>query len=199
MFKLGANDFVKKPFDNLETAIGDAIARRLPSTERTRTAIAEGHALTPFSGNDFIVTAGGQSSGVLLDVAELWELYVISVLREAAHPRVVAHGTHDGHGRDFLLNSEVNGSRLAELRPDAVVQESGRTRCVLDAKYKFLRDWPGPTREDLYQLGSYILRFGAVAPLWGALIYPQDPKNSAATDAELKSLGELPQPEPFRC
>ena len=57
VFKLGANDFVKKPFENLETAIGDAIARRLPSTDRTRTATAEGHTLTPFTGGDFIVTA----------------------------------------------------------------------------------------------------------------------------------------------
>lgn len=57
VFKLGANDFVKKPFDNLETAISDAIARRLPSTDRTRTATIEGHALTPFAGGDFIVTA----------------------------------------------------------------------------------------------------------------------------------------------
>lgn len=57
VFKLGANDFVKKPFDNLETAIGDAIARRLPSTDRTRTTTVEGHALTPFTGGDLIVTA----------------------------------------------------------------------------------------------------------------------------------------------
>jgi CheY-like chemotaxis protein len=57
VFKLGANDFVKKPFDNLETAIGDAIARRLPSTDRARASTAEAHALTPFTGGDFIVTA----------------------------------------------------------------------------------------------------------------------------------------------
>jgi 5-methylcytosine-specific restriction enzyme subunit McrC len=46
----------------------------------------------------------GDCTGVLLDVAELWELYVISVAREAVSPWVVKHGTHDQLGRDHLLN-----------------------------------------------------------------------------------------------
>lgn len=161
--------------------------RYTPITQRYRRFVRLSWQIARQRGLFADTAAEGQSKGVLLDVAELWELYVISVLREAAHPRVVAHGTHDEQGRDFLLYSELDGSSLAELRPDAVVHERGRTRCVLDAKYKFLRDWPGPAREDLYQLGAYVMRFGAVGPLWGALIYPQDPNNSEATGAELKS------------
>lgn len=57
VFKLGATDFVKKPFDDLEAAVGEAIARRLPSTDRTRASTAEAHALTPFTGGDLVVTA----------------------------------------------------------------------------------------------------------------------------------------------
>lgn len=56
VFKLGATDFVKKPFDDLEAAVSEAIARRLPSTDRTRASAAETHAVAPFTGGDLVVT-----------------------------------------------------------------------------------------------------------------------------------------------
>ena len=114
--------------------------RYTPITERYRRFVRLSWQIARQRGLFAESATDGQSSGVLLDVAELWELYVISVLREAAVPRVVAHGTHDDHGRDFLLCSDVDSSVLAELRPDAVIREGGQVRCVLDAKYKFLRD-----------------------------------------------------------
>ena len=159
--------------------------RYTPITERYRRFVRLSWQIARQRGLFAESATDGQSSGVLLDVAELWELYVISVLREAAVPRVVAHGTHDDHGRDFLLCSDVDSSLLAELRPDAVIREGGQVRCVLDAKYKFLRD--GPAREDLYQLGCYIVRFGATAPVWGALVYPHDLENPEVADVERKN------------
>jgi CheY-like chemotaxis protein len=87
VFKLGANDFVKKPFDNLETAISDAIARRLPSTDRTRSATAEGHALTPFTGGDFIVTGEAvELCGVRLcenSSGRIWQIINLLCVRTA--------------------------------------------------------------------------------------------------------------------
>lgn len=87
VFKLGANDFVKKPFDNLETAIGDAIARRLPSTDRPRASTAEGHALTPFTGGDFIVTAEAvELCGVRLcenTSGRIWQIINMLCIRTA--------------------------------------------------------------------------------------------------------------------
>jgi len=159
--------------------------RYTPITERYRRFVRLSWQIARQRGLFADSVSEGQSTGVLLDVAELWELYVLSVLREAALPRVVAHGTHEQRGRDFLLYSDVDGSPLAELRPDAVIEDHGQVRCILDAKYKFLHD--GPAREDLYQLGSYIMRFGAAVPMWGALIYPRDPNNEEATYAERKN------------
>jgi len=87
VFKLGANDFVKKPFENLETAIGDAIARRLPSTDRTRTSTVEGSALTPFTGGDFIVTAEAvELCGVRLcenSSGRIWQIINLLCVRTA--------------------------------------------------------------------------------------------------------------------
>ncbi|EDY20998.1 response regulator receiver protein [Chthoniobacter flavus Ellin428] len=87
VFKLGASDFVKKPFDNLETAIGDAIARRLPSTERTRISTTKRHALTPFTGGDFIVTAEAvELCGVRLcenTSGRIWQIINLLCVRTA--------------------------------------------------------------------------------------------------------------------
>ena len=57
VMKLGADDFVKKPFDDLERRIMDALGRRLPSTERRRAEPLQQKPLTPFETGEFIVTA----------------------------------------------------------------------------------------------------------------------------------------------
>ena len=41
------------------------------------------------------VDASGETKGILLDVAELWEMYVLSILRKAATPLSVKHGTRE--------------------------------------------------------------------------------------------------------
>ena len=64
------------------------------------------------------------------------------------------------------------------LKPDAVVFRRGQAVAVVDAKYKRLTPTAaapyGPQRDDLYQLTSYVVRYGQVsATLQGALVYPQ--------------------------
>jgi CheY-like chemotaxis protein len=57
VMKLGADDFVKKPFEDLERRIMDALSRRLPSTDRRRVETNDTKPLAPFESGDFIVTA----------------------------------------------------------------------------------------------------------------------------------------------
>jgi len=166
-----------------------ARVRYTPITARYRRFVRLSWQLARQRGLFGDAASGGRTTGVLLDVAELWELYVLSVAREAALPRVIAHGTHEQRGRDFLLRSEVDGSFLAELRPDAVVEEQRRPVAVLDAKYKWLA--AGPQSEDLYQLGAYLLGFGAQSPIRGALLYPLESAASDLTKSELKSPWRL--------
>ena len=121
-------------------------------------------------------TPDGSVSGVLLDVAEIWELFVIACLR-AAHPdRDVLHGTHDAGANDWLLRSERGDEHLGWLKPDALlVRPEGVL--VVDAKYKSLRPRMdrsrGVAREDLYQVAAYISRFGRAAGE-ALLVYPDD-------------------------
>jgi 5-methylcytosine-specific restriction enzyme subunit McrC len=133
----------------------------------------------------------GECQGILLDVAELWELYVLAVLRRAADGLGVRHGTGELAAPGFLLRSEVDGETLGDLRPDALVTDNGRTVCVVDAKYKQLHptafSTTGPQREDLYQLAAYLARFGREPGTLGVLAYPFDPARPEPPLAESRS------------
>lgn len=138
----------------------------------------------------------GSCRGVLLDVAELWELYVLGVLRRVGSDVDVRHGTLDSKASQALLTSTVDATLLGKLRPDAVLMRGHFVVGIVDAKYKRL--WPtasapqGPQREDLYQLAAYLSRYGQSSKaVWGALIYPEDPDGSGIPPAERSSPWRL--------
>jgi 5-methylcytosine-specific restriction enzyme subunit McrC len=136
------------------------------------------------------VDASGETKGVLLDVAELWEMYVLSVLRKAAAPLTVTHGTREKAATKKMLHSDVTGQGLGTLIPDAILHAGGQVQGVVDAKYKSLHPSAnapnGPQREDLYQMAAYLGRFipavGRVS--WGVLAYPMDPARPSIPQAE---------------
>ncbi len=138
----------------------------------------------------------GSCQGVLLDVAELWELYVLGALRRLASDIDVRHGTFDLKANQALLTSTVDGSLLGTLKPDAVLTRRHSVVGIVDAKYKRL--WPsanaphGPQREDLYQLAAYLTRYGQSGKaIWGALVYPEDQDRPDPSPAETRNPWRL--------
>jgi len=128
----------------------------------------------------------GQCKGVLLDVAELWELYVLATLRRAWPGTDVTHGTRWARHQPLLQNGR--GVPLGMLKPDALVGRDGKIFAVVDAKYKRLwpSSWnPAPQREDMYQLAAYLGRYGDPRTLTqGVLAYPHDPDTPSLPPAE---------------
>lgn len=139
------------------------------------------------------IDTDGETKGVLLDVAELWEMYVLSILRKAAAQLTVTHGTRDKSATKKLLHSEVSGQGLGTLIPDAILLSGTTIRGVVDAKYKSLHPSAsspnGPQRDDLYQMAAYLGRFQAPAGMmtWGLLAYPFDPAKPDTPHAEQNS------------
>jgi 5-methylcytosine-specific restriction enzyme subunit McrC len=136
----------------------------------------------------------GRCQGVLLDVAELWELYVLGALRRSATGYDVRHGTLEAIANEHLLESTVDGQRLGLLKPDAVLLRWREIVGIVDAKYKRLTPTAsspsGAQREDLYQLAAYLARYGQKnAAVWGALLYPQE--SEASPPAEVRSPWRL--------
>ncbi|MEJ7786744.1 MAG: hypothetical protein WKF96_18230 [Solirubrobacteraceae bacterium] len=115
-------------------------------------------------------------SGALIDVAEIWELFLVHCAKHAFGATRVEHAARTADRR-HVLTSAATGRALGRIRPDIVVHdEDGRVKLVLDAKYKRLvanKHRPGAvTRADLYQLTTYMATTPAGA--LGALLYPPD-------------------------
>jgi 5-methylcytosine-specific restriction enzyme subunit McrC len=155
------------------------ITRRFRSVARLSYEIAHrrGH-LTSASSAD--------ASGVLIDVAELWELFLVHCARRAFGPTRVEHGTHKRDSAYLLQSIARPEKQLGRLKPDILIRDpTGGLVAVIDAKYKRLRSWQGSPsgvdRGDLYQLTSYLS--GHDVP-FGALAYPPHDNDEAAADLD---------------
>lgn len=128
--------------------------------------------------------ASDDTSGVLIDVAELWEIFLLHCARRAFGESRVAHGTATS-STAFLLSSAADPSvRIGRLKPDLLISDRrGRERAVLDAKYKRLRSSAerpnGVDRGDLYQLTAYLAGHDVT---YGALVYPPGDDEARAAD-----------------
>lgn len=137
-------------------------------------SILEHRPLMPASGGE------RKAFGIVLDMAEIWELYVAKVLQTALPAFRVSH---TGRSRDhfrWLLRSSMDDDKFGSLRPDIIVSDL-RDRClaIVDAKYKTTRmnttNRTGVVTEDLYQLTAYLSAFGeSGSRLDGFLVYPED-------------------------
>jgi 5-methylcytosine-specific restriction enzyme subunit McrC len=153
--------------------------RYTPITETYRAVVEMSRAISqqrPFSS-----TAEGSNNvlGALIDMAEIWELYIYHLLRNALHDVEVIHTGRDCHTSNYLLRSEQTGDTIGRLKPDILILEfdTNRLLAILDAKYKTTAPTPerphGILREDLYQMAAYLSAFGRLeGRLNGGLVYP---------------------------
>ena len=118
----------------------------------------------------------GSAEGILVDVAELWELFVLNCARRAVPASLrIEHGTSAGR-HDYLLRSKQSDRGMGRMKPDVLVLRGNRTAAIIDAKYKrlaFTRERPsGVDQADLYQLAAYASRYDPEQV--AALVYPDD-------------------------
>lgn len=135
----------------------------------------------------------GKVEGLLLDVAELWELFLLSCTRRAASGFRVEHATTSGADQFLLHAAKDNEKSMGRIKPDILVSDAGKVTAVIDAKYKRLADrWPdrldGVDRGDLYQLSAYLARHDPGGNGLGALLYPNDPFQVNIANAEAQGV-----------
>ena len=152
--------------------------RYSPMTENYRPAVDL--SLSILARRPRMASSGGEGKafGVLLDMAEIWELYVAKLLQVSLPGLRVNHtGRATEHIRSLLI---AEGDDFGSLRPDIIISDhQGRCRAIADAKYKTTRintrNRTGVLTDDLYQLSAYLSGFGDPASrLDGFLIYPAD-------------------------
>ena len=135
----------------------------------------------------------GEAEGLLLDVAELWELFLLHCVRHAASGMAVEHGTTTSERIHLLVPWDSADTRaravgMGRLKPDIIVRDGERV-VVIDAKYKHLRNWrperpDGVERSDLYQLAAYLGRLDPDGKGVGMLLYPLDGNEVELSSAE---------------
>jgi 5-methylcytosine-specific restriction enzyme subunit McrC len=120
----------------------------------------------------------GRVEGILLDVAELWELFLLHCVRRAVPALRVEHGTTAAQDTFLLHAKDQRHRRMGRLKPDILVRDGSEVVAVIDAKYKRLQNrWPertaGVDLGDLYQLARYFGRLDTAGRAVGALLYPE--------------------------
>ncbi len=165
---------------NRTVAVGGTTIRYSPITESYRSVVEL--SLSILAHRPRVATPGGEGKafGVLLDMAEIWELYVAKLMQMGLPGFRVSHtGRSTEHFR-WLLKSTRGDYKFGSLRPDIIVADyQDHCLAVADAKYKTNRvnasNRTGVVRDDLYQLSAYLSGFGDPASrLDGFLIYPAD-------------------------
>jgi 5-methylcytosine-specific restriction enzyme subunit McrC len=101
--------------------------------------------------------SGDDIEGMLIDVAELWELFVLHCAREAFASIEVAHGTFVSDAAFLMYSAADPAAGRGRLLPDVIVGPRATPCAIIDAKYKRLSgDYRDPDRGDLYQLAAYL-------------------------------------------
>jgi 5-methylcytosine-specific restriction enzyme subunit McrC len=167
--------------------------RYTPITEIYRPVVDMSQAI--MRQNPFAASARGdrQVTGVLLDMAEIWELYVLHVLRDGLVDYEVVHTGREPTVERWLLESTLAGMPLGALKPDILVRQLGSDDvvAVIDAKYKMTIPGPGRPhgieREDLYQMAAYLTAFHDAPAIAGILVYPRD--GTSGTISRLQQRG----------
>ena len=119
------------------------------------------------------IEGGGTTPAYFVDVAEVWENYLLAVMKSGL-PEYT-----------FISPNEVGGDWLFEnarsIRPDFIVYDKmGNLIAILDAKYKrydkigrYSSDPHAVERDDLYQMATYLYRYSSPGrPITGVFLSP---------------------------
>lgn len=140
-------------------------------------------------GHDHTGSPLQETPSYLIDLAELWENYLLAVLGRHLPTRYRVFSPNH-RGGEWLLAGERR-----QIRPDLLIEREGHVVAVLDAKFKndtqvgrYEKD--GISREDLYQMGTYLYHYGREDhPLLGLFITPV----RGAPQGDVAALSRHPQ------
>jgi 5-methylcytosine-specific restriction enzyme subunit McrC len=143
------------------------------------TRLSEGYKPLMETSKAVIRQFGGNSQGgaqqvpsFFIDMAELWENYLLAVLKRHLPPEYRVTSPNE-LGGEWLLQGEKR-----QIRPDLLIEREGQVIAVLDAKFKNVREigkhaQGAVSREDLYQMCTYLYHYGDQdRPILGLFVTP---------------------------
>ncbi len=125
-----------------------------------------------------ISSSSDDSFAYFVDIAELWENYLLKVLQKGL-PEYYIYSPNEKGGVSLL----DDGSR--SILPDIIIEKNGNVIAILDAKYKWYEkigrtasDYSNVSRDDLYQMITYLYHYGKESEkIVGLFISPVEQEN----------------------
>jgi hypothetical protein len=119
--------------------------RYTPITEIYREVVQLSQAIARHQPSSSVSLGSKDVLGVLIDMAEVWELYVYHLLRSSIREAEVLHVGRDTDADNFLLRSERTGDPPSRLRgvPFFMKQMTGKTPIPADL---MIRQFPKHSR-----------------------------------------------------
>jgi 5-methylcytosine-specific restriction enzyme subunit McrC len=113
------------------------------------------------------------SVAYFIDMAELWEMYLLKKLE-------VNFPDYEVYSPNLRVPEFLMEDKYREVRPDLVIanKNTGNPRIILDAKYKYYTSLGNSSRnstvsrEDLYQMTTYLHRFMKAEKGYGIFVSP---------------------------
>ena len=109
----------------------------------------------------------------MIDVAELWELYLLRLLQRNLPSEYYVYSPNALSG-SFLLEGGMRS-----IRPDILIEKDHRVVLIIDAKYKHYSHigktasgYASVQRDDLFQMNTYLYHYGKGRPLAGIFTSP---------------------------
>ncbi len=127
------------------------------------------------------------SFAYFVDIAELWENYLLKVLQKGLPEYYYIYSPNEKGGVSLF----ADGSR--SIRPDIIIEKNGKVIAILDAKYKWYkkigstaRDNACVSRDDLYQMTAYLYHYGKESEkIVGLFISPVEQENNERKKREM--------------
>ena len=113
----------------LQATVGHGDVRYSPMTETYRSAVDLSLLNPHASATRGHLGRGNQAFGVLLDMAEIWELYIAKLLQIGVLGVHVSHTGRTSHHFHWLLSSANGTDTFGSLRPDILIPDH-RNRCL---------------------------------------------------------------------
>jgi 5-methylcytosine-specific restriction enzyme subunit McrC len=139
-------------------------------------------------GGSTLQNAASETPSYFIDLAELWENYLLAILQRYLPSEYRIWSPNETGGTHLLA-----GEKRA-IRPDILIEKSGQIVAVLDAKFKNYTqigrcEKGGVSREDLYQMGTYLYHYsGFDRPILGLFVTP----TPGAVSPDVETLSHHP-------
>ena len=114
-----------------------------------------------------ITSSKNDSFSYFLDIAELWENYLLKVLQRNLPEYNIYSPNEDGG--EYLLDGKNLEDEYRQIIPDIIIKKNNKVVAILDAKYKkynqigkFANSAKNPnfvSRDDLYQMCTYMYHY----------------------------------------